>query len=84
MAQPATLVNDLRACNDRLLDALDEAAALRRQWDALGGQVFVDPFFEANPTYDFTAEEMGTAFASLEAISGFVAEGHATNLNKVR
>jgi hypothetical protein len=84
MAQPATLVNDLRACDNRLLDALDEAAALRRQWDALGGQAFVDPFFEANPTYDFTAADMATAFSSLEAISGFVAEGHATNLNKVR
>ena len=84
MAQPAQLVGDHRAANDRLLDAMDELAAIRQRWDALGGVEFVAPFFEANPTYDFTADDMATALSSAQAIADLLAQGHGTNLNRVR
>ena len=87
MAQPATLIGQLRTDTDALLDALDRLHGIRRQYDSLGGAAFLDPFFEANPGYDFTNADVGNAFNSIAAIEDLLAAdggGHGTNLNKVR
>ena len=87
MAQPAQLIEGLRSEVNQLLNTLDAMKGTRRQYDALGGAAFVDPFFEANPTYDFTAVDMGNALNSIQAIEDLLASeggGHQTNLNKVR
>ena len=87
MAQPAQLIGDLRTNVGNLLDTLDELKGVYRQWNSLGGAAFVEPFFEANPTYDFTAVDMGNALNSVQAIEDLLAAnggGHGTNLNKCR
>ena len=87
MAQPGQLIGDLRTSVNELLDSLDKLKGVRREWDALGGIAFVEPFFEANTGYDFTALNMADALTSVQAVEDLLAAeggGHQTNLNTVR
>ena len=87
MAQPESWIGPFRSDVDALLDALDRLHGARRQYDALGGASFLDPFFEANTSYDIAAADIGNALNSVQAIEDLLAAdggGHGTNLNKMR
>lgn len=89
MAQPSTLVSNVRNCVGNLLDSIDCLNAQRAQYDALGGSSFVDSYFEdseGNPRtdIDITSQEFLDALSSVAAINTLMSQGHATNLNKLR
>lgn len=54
--------------------------AARRQWDALDYSSTLTEEDFAGSNADLTVAEMTAAVSSVEAINGFVAAGHATNL----
>jgi hypothetical protein len=57
--------------------------ALREQYDALAyGSTLTEEDF-VPPHDDITLEDLTSAVASMEAIDGFMATGHATNLYKM-
>jgi hypothetical protein len=87
MAMPEQWIGTLRSDVGNILSTLDRLAGARRQYDSLGGLDFIDDFFTRNPTYDITADDIGNALNSLQAIADLLLAdggGHGTNLNKVR
>lgn len=83
MASNPDFISRYRQEATTFLHALDALMAARRQWDALdlGNQLTEEDFAGANA--DLTVAELTAAVSSMEAINGFVAAGHATNLYEV-
>jgi hypothetical protein len=80
LASNPDFISRYRADVTTFLHALDALMAARRQWDALdlGTTLTEEDFAGANA--DLTVAELTAAVASIEAINGFIAAGHATNL----
>lgn len=80
MASNPDFISRYRIDVSAFLHALDALMAARRQWDAtdLGNTLTEEDFAGANA--DLTVAELTAAVSSVEAINGFVAAGHATNL----
>ena len=80
MANNSDFISRYRTETTAFLRALDALMAARRQWDALdlGNTLTEEDFVGANA--DLTVAELTAAVSSVEAINGFVAAGHATNL----
>lgn len=83
MANNSDFISRYRVETTTFLHALDALMAARRQWDALdlGNSLTGDDFAGANA--DLTVGELTAAVSSVEAINGFIASGHATNLYEV-
>jgi hypothetical protein len=80
VANNSDFISRYRSHTTTFLHALDALMAARRQWDALdlGNTLTEEDFAGANA--DVTVAELTAAVSSVEAINGFVATGHATNL----
>lgn len=80
MANNSDFISRYRADTTAFLRALDALVAARRQWDALdlGNSLTEEDFAGVNA--DLTVAELTAAVSSVDAINGFVAAGHATNL----
>jgi hypothetical protein len=80
MASNPDFISRYRSEVTAFIHALNALQAERQQWDALdlGNSLTAEDFAGSNA--DLTVAEMTAAVSSVEAISGFVAAGHATNL----
>lgn len=80
MANPSDFVSRYRTEVTTFLRALDTLMAARRQWDALDYGTTLPPEAFEGANSDLDLAELTAAVSSVEAINGFVAAGHATNL----
>jgi hypothetical protein len=84
MAVNADWISRYRAADSAFLTALEDLNALRQQYDALdlGNALQEEDFTGANA--DITKEDVTAAVASVEAITGFVDQGHDSNLYRLK
>lgn len=88
MAAPVTFIDQVRREATKAQDAFGKLRALRKDWDALGGQGFINAHFlvngEPRTDLDIVAADISAVFTTLDALDALLAQGHATNLAKVR
>ncbi len=82
MASKQAFVGRYRDNAERLLDALEEDASLRSEWDSLGLSGALSNADVAGG--DVTAAEVTAAVGSVSAVRAFMAAGHLTNLYRLR
>lgn len=90
MAQPATHIQRTRAAITRLCDAFEQAQACVAEYNAIGGDAGVHPFW-LNPDgttrtdYDITEAQYTAAIGSINAIAQTViANSNNSNLYLVK
>lgn len=80
MAQDSLWITRYREMVTSYLNALNMLNSLREQYDALAyGTTLTEEDF-AGPNADIDLAKLTAAVASVEAIDGFMAQGHSTNL----
>jgi hypothetical protein len=78
--QKSNHVTKVRQAATRLMDCVKELNGLRVDWDALGlSTELADEDCQGN-----TAADIAAVYTSHAAINALLAQGHATNLTKVR
>jgi hypothetical protein len=84
MARQSDFISATRAVSNRLIDAVNEARALRREWDSLdyGNTITEEAFTGDNAELDIDA--IAAFFTSIDALEAVLAQGHATNLYALR
>lgn len=97
MAAPNLLIDQVRREVTNVRNGLRNLRGLRKDWDELGGADFIkDHFTATDPTdatgkrriprtdLDVSAADIANAFASLDAVEAVLAQGHGSNLAKLR
>ena len=82
MSQGTVWIGYYRQAVTTWLQGLNNLNALRQQWDALdyGSSLTPEDFVGHE---DITLEQLTAAVASVEAITGFVDQGHDTSLYNI-
>jgi len=77
-------IRNTRTQTNALIDAIEELDALKAEWDAvdMGNQLDAEHFI-SNDT-GLAPADITAVFTTLAAIKALLAEGHATNLYKVK
>lgn len=86
MAQPSTLVVDLRSKITALRLAMQVIPSLLERYNDLGGKEFVERYLkdeQGQSTTDITGDEFVTAMANLEALQVFLDENRRAALMKM-
>lgn len=78
-------ISQTRAVSNRLIDAVNEARALRREWDALNyGETITEEAFTGDNA-GLTIDDLAAFFTSMDAVEDLlVAQFHAPNYYKLR
>jgi hypothetical protein len=93
MSQPTSHVVRTRAAITRLTDAFEGVTSCLREYESLGGADGVLPHWQTRDAeghvvdrtdLDVTHPQYVDAIASIQAIQGLVAQGHSTNLYRVK
>lgn len=83
MALDSQWITKYRETITSYLNVFNALTSLREQYDALAyGTTLTEEDF-AGPNSDIDLAALTSAVASVEAIDGFMASGHATNLYKL-
>jgi hypothetical protein len=83
MAVNSDWISRYRSADTAFLTALEDLQALRQQYDALDlGSTLTDDDFTGHP--DITKADVTAAVASVEAIGGFIDQGHDSNLYRLK
>lgn len=86
MAQPSTVVNQIRDGVTNLLNALETVPALNNKYVDLGGQDFVKQYLldeEGNPVTDISVDEFVTGIANIQELQTWLNAGHRAALMKL-
>jgi hypothetical protein len=84
MARQSDFISATRAVSNRLIDAVNEARALRREWDAMDyGSTLTDDAF-AGEHAGLTTANLADFFSAMETVEQFLATGAATNYYRLR
>lgn len=77
-------VSNLRANVRKILDGVEELDNLRAEYDALGLSGNLDPEHFQGDNEGLTGNDIADAYNTHSAIKALFAQGHATNLYKVK
>lgn len=86
MAQPSTVVVQIRQGVTNLLAALETVPSLNNKYVDLGGQDFVKQYLldeQGEPVTDITVEEFVTGVANLQELLAWLDAGHRSALRKL-
>jgi hypothetical protein len=90
MASASALIQSIRQATRELLDSYEELKALRGEYDAVGGETFINSHFldgqgQPRTDLDITKVELLNALTSANAIRLFIEDNfHHTNLYKLK
>lgn len=84
MARQSDFISQTRAVSNRLIDAVNEARALRREWDSLdyGNTITPEHFVGENAELD--KNDIAAFFTAMEGVEQFLATGAATSYYRLR
>lgn len=82
--QKSDHVSKVRAQVRALLEAVNELAALRSEWDALGMSSALQDTDMIGENEGLLAVDIANVYTSATAINNLLAAGHATNLYKAK
>lgn len=83
-SQKSDHVSEVRQTVTKLLEAQNQLAALRREWDALGLSSELVEEDMVGENAGLTPADIAAVYTTLGEIETLMAAGHATNLYKVK
>ncbi len=84
MSRHQDFISQTRATSNRLIDAVNEARALRREWDAMDyGTTLPETAFGGENT-GMSVADIAAFFTAMETVEAFLATGAATSYYRLR